>query len=61
MPWPPCPRPQKAVQMNSAITLDETQIRQLVAAIQENAASAPPKTSAKRLATQAERGKVTGK
>jgi hypothetical protein len=55
------PGPQKAVQMNSAITLDETQIRQLVAAIQENASSAPPKTAAKRLATATERGKAAGK
>lgn len=50
----------QAVQMNSAITLDETQIRQLVEAIQANAA-APPKTPAKRLATAAERGKTAGK
>ena len=52
--------PQQAVQMQSAITLDETQIRQLVEAIQANAA-APAKTPAKRLATATERGKATGK
>jgi hypothetical protein len=54
---------QQAVQMNSAITLDGDQIKQLVAEIQANASAvvAPPKTAAKRLATATERGKAAGK
>lgn len=56
------PAPQQAVTMQSAITLDEAQIRQLVTAIQANASSVLPKAPAKRLATPAERGpKAAGK